>query len=1190
MLVEDPILGNWRLTGFYGFPESSRRRDSWNLIRNLADSSNLPWCIIGDFNDILFSNEKKGRIERPNWMMSGFRHAIQDAGLIDIPLEGYCFTWFKSLGTPRAVEEKLDRAMMNSEWSNSFPGAKLECLTAASSDHFLVLLTCIPTVQHSSTRTFKFENAWLTEPGFTEFVRDNWNYSTVRKKVNAIKSLVNENGDVIESTEGMCQVASAYFNDLFQKKASSRDRVLQAIDTLISEEDNDMLTAGFSLNEFRDAIFSMQADKSPGPDGFNPGFYHHFWDTCGTNIFQAVCGWLETGSVPQSLNKTNITFIPKGDTQTTMKDWRPIALCNVLYKVIAKVLANRLKKILGKCISDNQSAFVPERSILDNVMAAIEVIHHMKTKTRGRVGEIALKLDISKAYDRIDWDYLKDILITMGFCQKWVGWIMLCVSTVEYSVNVNGNMIGPIVPGRGLRQGDPLSPYLFILCAEGLTALIRKAQNRGDIHGVKICRNASIISHLLIADDCFLFFRANTAETNVMKDILATYEEASGQAINFQKSEVYCSRIVNSDTRQELATCLGVQQVLGTGNYLGIPSMIGRSRKSALRFIKDRIWRKINSWSSRSLSQAGRETMIKSVLQSIPTYIMSLFLIPSSLIDEIEKMMNSFWWGHKRDRAKGIHWLSWDRLSMPKVDGGMGFKNLNAFNLAMLSKQAWRLTTNTDSLVSRLYKARYFPNSDYLSSNIGHNPSYVWRSIWSSKFVIKGGLKWSIRSGENISVWDHYWLADGSSLSNPWPNNMVVDNLKVSDLMTHNGKDWNHGLINALVGEESAHKIQNTPLFTAVHKDKLLWKHESNGKLSVRSAYRYCINDAIDTSHLRIKESWNLLWNIKAPPRVKNFMWRLCRDCVPTRRRLLDKGVNCVTPVSNQDQKAIFSVTLWSIWKGRNNQVWNQVEDSPTLICQRANQLLTDWKEAKKYRLNNEIINSLPAIIRWEKPQRGRFKCNIDAAFSHNKVGFGACIRDELGNFIVARTEWFSPCTDVVIGEALGLLKAVNWVHDMGYDNMDFELDAKRVVDSVTSPRPNDSDLGAITGECNRLMALFFRNSHVKFVRRQANEVAHALARVILIGENVDGKSEVVSPLVKHKEFTCKTLKKEINHISTSISDLVGGVYDPHENIKATQEPEATFNPPTINLNTESSHIDVTLNNVLRNHVLQASQ
>ncbi|XP_058776277.1 uncharacterized protein LOC131650592 [Vicia villosa] len=492
-----------------------------------------------------------------------------------------------------------------------------------------------------------------------------------------------------------------------------------------------------------------------------------------------------------------------------------------------------------------------------------------------------------------------------------------------------------------------------------------------------------------------------------MKDILATYEEATGQAINFLKFEFYCSRNVDFDTRIELATLLGVQQVLGT----------------------------------------GRETMIKYVLQSIPTYIMSLFLLPSSLIDEIEKMMNRLWWGHKRDRAKGIHWLSWDRLSMPKSEGGKGFKNISAFNLAMLSKQAWRLTTNSDSLVA-----------PYGAQN----------------FVIKGGLKWSIGSGENISVWDSFWLFDGTSLTNPWPNNLVVDNLKVSDLMSPNGKHWNQSVIHSLVGEEAAEKIQNTPLFTVVQNDSLFWKHESNGKFSVQSAYRYCINDAIDTSHLRISERWNLLWNIRTPPRV-----------------------------SSKDQQATFSVILWSIWKGRNNLVWNQVEDSSTIICQRALQLLTGWREAQQLHPNNGIINPPSTNIRWLKPSRGRLKCNIDASFFHNKVGIGACIRDDTGQFIVARTEWFSPCTDVAIGEALGLLKTLNWVHELGFDNMNFELDAKRVVDSVTNPKPNDSDFGAITGECNRLMALFFRNSHVEFVRRQANEVAHALARNLEIHDNL---------------------------------------------------------------------------------------
>ncbi|XP_058748658.1 uncharacterized protein LOC131621615 [Vicia villosa] len=309
-------------------------------------------------------------------------------------------------------------------------------------------------------------------------------------------------------------------------------------------------------------------------------------------------------------------------------------------------------------------------------MATIEVVHHMKAKTRGKIDDIALKLDINKVYNRIDWNYLKNVLSTLGFCQKWIGWIMLCGEIVDYSVGVNGNMVGPIVPGRGLRQGDPLSP-------------------------------------------------ASISEANMMKSILTTYEEASGQAINFQKSEFYCSRNVDSVLKNLMAGTLGVQQVLGTEKYLGVPSMIGRNRKATFKFIKDKIWKKINSWSSQSLPQAGRETLIKSVLQSILEYIMSIFLFPSSLSDEIEKMLNSFWWGHKRDSLKGIHWLSWDSHSMPKNVDGMGFKNLSAFNYSMLSKQAWSLMTNPNTLASCLYKAKYFPNCNFLKPEIGHNPSYV---------------------------------------------------------------------------------------------------------------------------------------------------------------------------------------------------------------------------------------------------------------------------------------------------------------------------------------------------------------------------------------------------------------------------------------------------------------------------------
>lgn len=249
----------------------------------------------------------------------------------------------------------------------------------------------------------------------------------------------------------------------------------------------------------------MHPDKCSGPDGYNPGFYQHFWNLCSDNIFNECCGWLDTGHFPHDLNFTNIALIPKGSTQVSMKDWRPIALCNVLYKIIAKVLANRLKQVLLHCISDNQSAFVPGRSILDNAMVAIEVLHFMKAKTRGDDRYVALKLDISKAYDRMDWNYLRAVLHKMGFHSRWIHWMCMCVESVDYSVLVNGNQVGPIIPGRGLRQGDPLSPYLFILCTEGLSALIRDVETRGLLTGTKVCRHAPSVSHLLFADDFFYF-------------------------------------------------------------------------------------------------------------------------------------------------------------------------------------------------------------------------------------------------------------------------------------------------------------------------------------------------------------------------------------------------------------------------------------------------------------------------------------------------------------------------------------------------------------------------------------------------------------------------------------------------------------------------------------------------------------
>lgn len=227
----------------------------------------------------------------------------------------------------------------------------------------------------------------------------------------------------------------------------------------------------------------------------------------------------------------------------------------------------------------------------------------MKQKKKGEDGEVALKLDVSKAYDRVNWSFLKKQMQQMGFSTKWISWVMLCVSTVAYSVIFNGDHIGLICVKCGLRQGDPLSPYLFLLCVEGLSYAINKSAEGGRLSGCKIHALAPAVTHLLFADDNFLFCKANIEEVQELKLILERYEMYSGQAINFQKSGIYFSANVRLDKQQNIKDLVGVYSDLIEGCYLGLPSLIGRSKKQVFNFLKDRLWTKIQGWSEKYLSK-----------------------------------------------------------------------------------------------------------------------------------------------------------------------------------------------------------------------------------------------------------------------------------------------------------------------------------------------------------------------------------------------------------------------------------------------------------------------------------------------------------------------------------------------------------------------------------------------------------
>lgn len=227
-------------------------------------------------------------------------------------------------------------------------------------------------------------------------------YATTKKVRNFITSLKDNNGVQITDQESMSIVVRDYFLKLFSHVNNNPDDSPGAMENVITETQNADLVAEFTFEEFSVAVKEMHLDKSAGPDGLNPAFYQNFWNLLGREVFQCCVKWLKEVAFPADLNETTIVLIPKKDKADSMKDLRPIALCNVLYKIIAKVLSNRLRNLLPGIIAENQSAFVPGRSITDNVLLAFEILHYMKQKKSGVEGVVALKLDVSKAYDRVD--------------------------------------------------------------------------------------------------------------------------------------------------------------------------------------------------------------------------------------------------------------------------------------------------------------------------------------------------------------------------------------------------------------------------------------------------------------------------------------------------------------------------------------------------------------------------------------------------------------------------------------------------------------------------------------------------------------------------------------------------------------------------------------------------------------------
>ncbi|KAL0000485.1 hypothetical protein SO802_014266 [Lithocarpus litseifolius] len=344
----------------------------------------------------------------------------------------------------------------------------------------------------------------------------------------------------------------------------------------------------------------------------------------------------------------------------------PISLCNVVYKIISKLLIAKFRPLLDKIISPAQSAFIPNRWIAENQVIVQELLHGFKTR-KLKLGLMAIKLDLQKAYDRVNWKFIQSILLHLGFNDTFTNWIIACVSSVTFEIMVNGGKTEKFKPSRGLRQGDPLSSYLFILGQEVLSRLLEKELVNKNFSGIKASQRGPTITHVMYADDIVLFSKAGIKDAHCLVRVLNKYCRWSGQKINFNKSGVFFSRHTQLQHRRSIKSILNIKNLKKDAVYLGAPLLLSRAPTKDFAFLQDRLEAKLMGWRSKCLSWAGRKTLITSVAQSLPTYTMSTFNVPNKVCDKLDSFTRRFWWKPKEQEGRFIAWRAWASYVSLKV-------------------------------------------------------------------------------------------------------------------------------------------------------------------------------------------------------------------------------------------------------------------------------------------------------------------------------------------------------------------------------------------------------------------------------------------------------------------------------------------------------------------------------------------
>ncbi|GJS09792.1 RNA-directed DNA polymerase, eukaryota [Tanacetum coccineum] len=711
-----------------------------------------------------------------------------------------------------------------------------------------------------------------------------------RRNIQNIRGVMVD-GNWIENPNDVKKEFFDHFANRFGKPDKPTASISLDFPNQISHEQSDHMEREVSNDEIKKSVWECGTDKAPGPDGFTFGFFRHFWHLVDRDVCEAVRYFFKFSDLPKGCNSSFIALIPKIPDANLVKDFRPISLIGSIYKIIAKILTNRLVDVLGGIINEVQSAFIKDRQILDGPFILNEVMSWCKKKKKQT---LLFKVDFEKAYDSVRWDFLDDVLGKFGFGDKWRKWIQCCLHSSKGSIIINGSPTDEFQFGRGLKQGDPLSPFLFLLIMESLHISFQRVVDAGMFHGIDVGGLVNL-SHMFYADDAVFIGEWSESNITSLIHVLDCFHKVSGLKINMCKSKIMGIEVDNGKVSRA-ATKFGCLVLKAPFLYLG--SYVGgdMNKIQSWKDIIDRIRRRLSRWKMKMLSIGGRLMLIKSVLGSMPIFHMSMFKVPAGVIQILESLRSKFFNGHESS-GKKASWVQWKKALAPKDNGGLGIFSLYALNRGLIFKWVWRFLAHEPTLWSRVIKAIHGANGK-IDEISGKGANSCWINIIKEvrRLEEKGinlllFMKKKLGNGLSTLFWDDVWC-DGGKLKNRFPRAYALENSKQITVgqklahpsLYHSFRRHPRGGLELTQVEELA-KVIN-PVVLTQSPDSWSWTLNNSGGYTVASS-----RNMID-SRLLPKGDLKTRWIRYVPNKVNTFAWKVMTNSLPTRFNISRRGID----------------------------------------------------------------------------------------------------------------------------------------------------------------------------------------------------------------------------------------------------------------------------------------------------------